>query len=42
MKAIKKIEVKLSKVYKPSEVNEVKLKNYINERHFRGIKEAGK
>ena len=42
MEAPKKIEVKLSKVYRPSEVNEAKLKIYINERHFRGIKEAGK
>lgn len=42
MKQPKKIEIKLSKVYRPSEANEAKLKNYINAGHFRSNKEAGK
>lgn len=42
MKPVKKIEVKLSKVYKATVANETKLKNYIDARHFRGNKEAGK
>jgi hypothetical protein len=42
MNTPKKIEIKLSKVYRPSVVNETKLKNYINAGHIRSNKEAGK
>jgi hypothetical protein len=42
MKAPKKICVRLSKVYKPSAQNEIKLKNYLNAGHDRSNQEAGK
>lgn len=39
-KPAKGLEVRLSKVYKSSEVNEAKLKKYIDERYFRSSKKC--
>lgn len=38
----KKLEIRLAKVYKPSEANEAKLKFYLHERHTTDVKRTGK
>ncbi len=42
MANIKRVEIKLSKFYKATENNEIKLKKYINERYYTDHKRIGK